>query len=585
MRASLALSVLVIGLLVIFAGCAADTASDPSVPGDAADSNGSVESDDGGDAALADYAVGGDSESGGDEGGDASAEEEVKLFESRPELPPTAEHSAPMPVPRPDEGIGPGESGDKYDHITENEFLRVNDSPLSTFSIDVDTASYSKTRMYLMQQGHTPPPDAVRVEELVNYFSYDYAGPKDEHPFAAHVEVAECPWQPAHRLARVGIKGREIEADKRQRSNLVFLIDRSGSMRPENKLPLLKRGMLMLAEQLVESDMVSIVAYAGSTQTILPPTPGDQWVTISNAINQLSAGGATAGSAGLELAYNTAHENFIQDGVNRVILCTDGDFNVGRTSPGELVRQVEEHAKKNIFMTVLGFGMGNHNDSMLEQISNKGNGNYAFVDTQNEARKVLVQQMSGTLVTIAKDVKIQIEFNPAKVAAYRLIGYENRKLADEDFNDDKKDAGEIGAGHRVTALYEIVPVGAKSDVLTSKVDDLKYQKKPDLTAAAERDELLTLKLRYKQPEGDKSTLMTFAVEDSGKRFGEATTDFKFASAVASFGMLLRGSQFKGNLTYDAVLEIAGAAKGKDEFGYRDEFVRLVERARNLPARR
>ena len=502
------------------------------------------------------------------------------------ETPDVAEHRTPpapaVNQPRPDDGVGPGSAGDRFEHIVENRFLRVTDSPLSTFSIDVDTASYSKSRMYLMQYNRLPPPDAVRIEELINYFSYDYASPKDDHPFAAHVEVAECPWQPQHRLVRVGIKGKEVNQDQRQASNLVFLIDRSGSMRPENKLPLVKHGMQMLVEQLDERDVVTIVAYASGVATILPATPGSDWEVISDAIDQLQAGGATAGGAGLEVAYHAAQQNFIPGGINRVVLCTDGDFNIGRTSPGELVRQVEAEAKKNIFMSVLAFGMGNHNDYMLEQISNKGNGNYAFVDTQQEARKVLVDQMSGTLVTIAKDVKIQIEFNPSAVEGYRLIGYENRKLADEDFNDDKKDAGEIGAGHRVTALYEIVPVGSGSGSADLPgVDPLKYQREVKLSEAAQSGELLTLKLRYKQPEGDKSTLMTIVVEDQAKRFGEATQDFKFTSAVASFAMLLRNSQFKGNATYDAVLEIATAAKGSDEYGYRTEFLSLIKRARDL----
>ena len=480
-----------------------------------------------------------------------------------------------------DDGVGPGRGGDKYAPIVENPFREVRVEPRSTFSIDVDTASYAKTRMYLLQQGMLPPPDAVRIEELVNYFAYDYDPPEDDAPFAARVEVAACPWRPKNRLVRVAIKGQEIEREERPMSNLVFLLDVSGSMNQPNKLPLLKRGMAMLARQLGENDRVAIVVYAGAAGMVLDSTTGDQQETILDALERLQAGGSTNGGEGIRLAYQLALDHFIKGGTNRVILCTDGDFNVGTTSSGELVELAEANAKSGVFLSVLGFGMGNHNDSMLEQISNRGNGNYAFIDSEAEARKVMVDEISGTLFTIAKDVKIQIEFNPAEVAAYRLIGYENRMLAAQDFNDDKKDAGEIGAGHMVTALYEIVPTAEKETVDVPSTDELKYQVGPGLTDAATSGELLTLKLRYKDPDADKSKLLSFPIKDSGHSFSAASKDFQFAASVASFGMLLRGSKYAGNATYDAVLEIAGGASSVDPHGYRAEFIEIVKRAKAL----
>ena len=481
-------------------------------------------------------------------------------------------------IPFADPADREGRSAERFDPIFENPFKITGDHPLSTFSIDVDTASYSKTRQYL-NSGRLPPTDAVRIEELVNYFPYDYLPPMGADPFTAHMEVAECPWRPEHRLARIAIKGREIKRDARPDSNLVFLLDVSGSMNQANKLPLVQRGMRMLIEQLGERDRVAIVTYAGKAGLVLPSTPGDEKAKITGAIDDLQPGGSTAGAAGIELAYKIALENFVEEGVNRVLLCTDGDFNVGTSNMGDLVRLAEKQAKENVFLSILGFGMDNLNDAMLEQVSGKANGTYAFIDTETEARKVLVDQMSGTLVTIAKDVKIQVEFNPAKVKGYRLVGYENRVLAAEDFNDDKKDAGEIGAGHTVTALYEIVPADAKAQVDAAEVDELKYQKPAALTAAADSDELLTLKLRYKQPDGNKSTLMSFPVDDNDQAFGETSEDFQFASAVASFGMLLRGSRYAGNATLEAVEEIAASSLGEDEWGYRAEFVELVQKAK------
>jgi len=509
-----------------------------------------------------------------------SMKEAVKSLDSQRAipLPPTVQNQDPGG----DLGRGPGEGGDRFDRIYENRFLAVTDKPLSTFSIDVDTASYSKIRMFL-QQNRLPRPDAVRIEELVNYFTYGYEAPTDDHPFASRVEITQCPWTPNHRLARIGIKGREIEQAKRPSSNLVFLLDVSGSMESRNKLPLLRRGMKMLVDQLGENDRVAIVVYAGAAGLVLDSTTADQKGVILGALDRLQAGGSTNGGAGIQLAYQVALDHFIKGGVNRVILCTDGDFNVGTTGTGSLVRMAEDNAKSGTFLTVLGFGMGNHNDSMMEQISNKGNGNYAFIDTENEARKVLVEQISSTLVTIAKDVKIQVEFNPKEVAAYRLIGYENRILAAEDFNDDTKDAGEIGAGHTVTALYEIIPMGVSSKAL-GKIDKLKYQKPTKPSGAANNGELLTVKIRYKQPDGDTSKLLEFPIKDTGKRFGQADQDFRFAAAVAQFGMLLRGSEHKGDSNYAAVLEIATEAAAGDKSGYRQEFLELVKLASQLSDR-
>lgn len=482
-----------------------------------------------------------------------------------------------------DEGRGPGIAGDRFDPITDNAFKRVSEHPLSTFSVDVDTASYSKVRDFLVRANQLPRPDAVRIEELINYFDYEYAAPdpSGEHPFAARAEVVSCPWNADHRLARIAIKGRAVAADKRQPSNLVFLIDTSGSMDAPNKLPLVQQGMKLLLSKLGENDRIAIVVYAGSAGLVLDSTPASDAETIRRALTQLAAGGSTNGGAGIELAYQTARDHFIKDGVNRVILCSDGDFNVGTTGTDALVRLVENEAQGGVFLTVLGFGMGNHNDAMLEQISGKGNGNYAFIDTEKEARKVLVEQTDATLVTIAKDVKLQVEFNPAQVSAYRLIGYENRMLAKEDFNDDQKDAGEIGAGHAVTALYEIVPAGKQADAIAPKVDDLKYQSVLQPTAAATNSETLTIKLRYKAPDGDTSQLVQFPVTDAGKSFADADIDIRFAAAVAGFGMKLRRSEYAGNWTYADVEAAAAGATGSDPYGLRAEFIELVRKAAQL----
>jgi len=471
-----------------------------------------------------------------------------------------------------------GFNTESYSHISDNPFLSVAQNPLSTFSIDVDTASYSIVRRFL-DQGRLPPKDAVRIEEMINYFPYAYHPPKDGRPFSFNVEIASCPWNEDHHLVRVGLKGRDVAHDKRPPSNFVFLIDVSGSMQPANKLPLLKKCLRLLTEQLTEDDHVSIVVYAGAAGEVLPSTSGDNQKKILRALDKLEAGGSTHGSQGIQLAYQTAVDNFIPGGVNRVILCTDGDFNVGITSPGELLRLIEEKAKSGVFLSVLGFGMGNYKDSTTDMLADKGNGNYAYIDTLAEGRKVLVEQMSGTLVTIAKDVKIQVEFNPAQASAYRLIGYENRLLNKEDFNNDQKDAGDIGAGHTVTALYEVVPVGKTAG--TPGVDPLKYQKPAKLSRAADSNELLTLKLRYKEPDGDTSKLITAPVADPGGSYERASGDFKFAAAVAEFGMILRDSPHKGTATFDSVRSLARQGLGDDERGYREEFLKLVKQSQNL----
>jgi Ca-activated chloride channel homolog len=471
-----------------------------------------------------------------------------------------------------------------YDHIGENPFLDAKSNPLSTFSIDVDTASYSNMRRFI-NEGSLPPKDAVRVEEMINYFTYDYPQPSDGRPFAVHLDVASCPWETSHRLVRIGLKGKEIATDKRGPSNLVFLLDVSGSMMPPERLPLVKQAMRLLVEKLTENDRVAIVVYAGGPGLALPSTTGDHKEQILEALENLHAGGSTNGAEGIQLAYQIAADNFIKGGVNRVILATDGDFNVGVTNQGDLIRLIEEKAKTGVFLSVLGVGTDNLKDSTMQKLADKGNGNYAYLDLLDEARKVLVQQMNGTLVTIAKDVKIQVEFNPSRVASYRLIGYEKRMLRKEDFNNDKVDAGEIGAGHTVTALYEVVPVGAVSNPAASvpPVDPLKYSsdERSASTPSTSSNEMLTVKLRYKKPDGDKSELVERAVTDTGANFENAPVDLKFAAAVAEFGMILRDSEYKGDGTFGAVLDWAQEGKGSDLNGYRAGFIELVRRAQAL----
>jgi Ca-activated chloride channel family protein len=466
-----------------------------------------------------------------------------------------------------------------YARVDENPFQATLGAPLSTFSIDVDTAAYANLRRFLAQ-GRRPPRDAVRIEEMINYFPYHYAPPAaGGAPFAASLEVAVAPWAPAHRLVRIGLKGREVSDAARPPANLVFLLDVSGSMDEPNKLPLVKQSLRMLVNRLRPDDRVAIVVYAGASGLALPSTSAAQKARILDAIDELQPGGSTNGEAGIQLAYDIAKANFIPGGVNRVILATDGDFNVGTTSEGELTRLVEEKAKSGVFLTVLGFGMGNYKDAMLVTLADKGNGNYAYIDTAAEARKALVEQAGGTLVTIAKDVKIQVEFNPAQVQSYRLIGYEKRMLRTEDFNNDKVDAGEIGAGHTVTALYEIVPVGVVAPE-TGKIDPLRYQQAQEQLrrTAANGDELLTLKIRYKAPTGDVSSKVEFPLRDAGGRFEQASADFKFSAAVAAFGMILRESPYKGAVTLADVTTWARSGLEEDAGGYRSEFLELVSQA-------
>jgi Ca-activated chloride channel family protein len=462
---------------------------------------------------------------------------------------------------------------EEYSRIYENEFKDVSQNPLSTFSIDVDNASYTNVRRFI-NSNRVPHKDAVRIEEMINYFTYDYPEPKGPHPFTITTEIAACPWNKDHQLIHIGLQGKRLNYEDLRPCNLVFLVDSSGSMRSANKLPLLQKSLKLLLEKLDDRDKVAIVAYAGSAGLVLPSTPASKKGNIINALEQLRAGGSTAGGAGIKLAYQVAKENLIKDGNNRVILCTDGDFNVGVSSTGDLVRLIEEKRKDNIYLTICGFGMGNYKDSRMEQISNAGNGNYFYIDNIQEAKKVFVKEMRANLFTIAKDVKIQVEFNPTKVKAYRLVGYENRVLADEDFDDDKKDAGELGAGHTVTALYEIIPAGSDEEV--KKTSALKYQETKVKDTAASSAEIMTVKFRYKPPKEDKSKLIEHPVIDPDISLSETSNNFRFSAAVAGFGMLLRDSKFKGNLTYDAVLELAKASKGKDPEGYRAEFIRLVE---------
>ncbi len=478
------------------------------------------------------------------------------------------------------------EGRERYNHFIENRFLAPSDHPLSTFSIDVDTASYANVRRFLMG-GQRPPRDAVRIEEFVNYFSYGDPAPTGDVPFSVNMEAAACPWHPNHQIVRIGLAGCDVARDQRPAGNLVFLVDVSGSMADGDKLPLVKQSLMMLVDELTENDRVAIVTYAGDAGLRLPSTSGDQKAKIRKAIESLSSGGSTHGSAGITLAYEQAAERFIQGGANRVILATDGDLNVGITSDDALVELISRMAKGGTFLTVLGFGQGNLQDEKMEKLADKGNGVYAYIDSVREARKVLVEQLTGSTITIAKDVKIQVEFNPARVASYRLLGYENRALADRDFRDDTKDAGEIGAGHGVTALYEIKLVGDDTAGEVGGAEPLKYQPQPKPASqpapAPEADadvsrELLTVKLRYKEPDGDTSRLIEVPLADAGKAFEDASADLRFASAVAAFGMILRGSEHSGGATLPMVGKIAAGALGTDDGGYRAEFLDLVRRA-------
>ena len=474
-----------------------------------------------------------------------------------------------------------GSNTESYKGLPENEFTSPLQKALSTFSIDVDRASYSNIRRFI-EYGEMPPPDAVRIEEMINYFTYDYPQPKDEHPFAVSMEVSQAPWNDLHQVVHIGIQGKNLPTATLPASNLVFLIDVSGSMDEANKLPLVKSSFTMLVNQLRPKDHVSIVVYAGAAGTVLEPTSGAEKRKILDALDRLTAGGSTAGAEGLRLAYQKAREHYQPDGNNRVIIATDGDFNVGESSDEAMEDLISEKRKDGIFLTVLGFGMGNYKDSKMEILADKGNGDYGYIDNINEARKMFINEFGGTLFTIAKDVKIQVEFNPAKVQAYRLLGYENRLLRDEDFNDDKKDAGDLGAGHTVTALYEIIPTGVKSSFYD--IDSLKYQKTAPRDASASSDELLTLKLRYHSPQGSKSVLMTETLAATSRPFQDASKNLRWASAVASFGMILKHSEYINDYSVDKVVTLAESAKGKDEEGYRAEFISLVKSCGSLARR-
>jgi Ca-activated chloride channel family protein len=493
-------------------------------------------------------------------------------------LAPAHSNAAPAAPAPPPADVELGANREGYETRDENPFVAPTDQPLSTFSIDVDTAGYANLRRFIEGERQLPPRDAVKIEEMVNYFPYTYADPRGELPFAVTTELAAAPWNEGHHLVRIGVQGRRMSTANLPASNLVFLLDVSGSMSSPDKLPLLKSALSLLVNELRPNDRVAIVVYAGAAGLVLPSTPGTQKDRILAALDQLQSGGSTAGSAGIALAYEVARENFIRGGNNRVILATDGDFNVGPSSDAELVRLIEDKRKQGVFLTVLGFGTGNYQDAKMEKLADTGNGNHAYIDSLAEARKVLVSEMGGTLFTIAKDVKLQIEFNPAEVKAYRLIGYENRMLAARDFNDDKKDAGELGAGHSVTAFYELIPAGSPEPV--AGVDELKYQKVA-ATGAAASTELLTLKLRYKAPDGDTSKLITTAVEDAPAALARTSDDFRFATAVVELGLILRGSEHRGTASYDRLLRRAEGALGADRGGYRAAFLQLARTAQAL----
>jgi len=506
----------------------------------------------------------------------------VTLFAS------SCKKSAPMSMPAPPPGVGGGggvgggiyvvSNREQYGHISESGFILAKNEPLSTFSIDVDSAAYSNVRR-MLREGRLPPKDAVRVEELVNYFDYDYVEPEIDVPFSATVELSAAPWQDERHLVHIGLKSKAVAKQNLPPNNLVFLIDVSGSMASADKLPLLKRAFALLANELRPQDHVAIVVYAGAAGLVLPPTVGSNKPLIHAALERLRAGGSTAGARGIQLAYQTARDNFISGGNNRVVLATDGDFNVGISSEGALVRMIEREREAGVFLSVLGFGTGNLQDSKMEQLADRGNGHYAYIDTILEARRVLVEQLGATLLTVAKDVKIQVEFNPARVHSYRLVGYENRLLRAEDFNDDKKDAGEIGAGHSVTALYEVVPAGA-ADV-GPDIDPLKYQRRSPTEQGLASEELLTLKVRYKEPDSEESRLMSKPVSDQVQTLADSSRTFRLAAGVAEFGMLLRNSEFKGQASYGSAVELVEGAKGSDPSGRWSELVYLMRTAERL----
>lgn len=466
-----------------------------------------------------------------------------------------------------------------YDKITDNPFVAVNQNPLSTFSIDVDGAAYSNVRRFINEKT-LPPAGAVRIEELINYFSYNYEQPKNENPFAVHTELINCPWNNNHHLALIALQGKKMEEENLPPSNLIFLIDVSGSMMDENKLPLVKASLQMLTDKLRPQDKVALVTYAGAAGLVLNATSGNEKEKIKHAINALEAGGSTAGGAGIQLAYNVARNNFMEGGNNRIILCTDGDFNVGESSDDAMERLIEKERNSGIFLSVLGFGMGNYQDAKMQILADKGNGNHAYIDGISEAKKVFVHEFGGTLFTIAKDVKLQVEFNPAIVKGYRLIGYENRMLAKEDFNNDTKDAGELGSGHTVTALYEIIPAGSKESI--DSVDGLHYQNyAKTLPSSSFSKEYMFVKLRYKKPDGHQSILLTHTVQNAINEISKSSMNIRFAASVAAFGLALRNSPYKGMAGFDMAYNLAQNAIGTDKEGYRAEYMRLLRDATML----
>jgi Ca-activated chloride channel family protein len=507
-----------------------------------------------------------------------NSERKAEEKEHDPAKPDAPGEAKPQPALLPPPARGETEGVESYSHFQDNPFLDVLNNPLSTFSSSVDTASFSNVRRFLTQDGRLPPPDAVRVAEMINYFPYTYAQPKGNAPVSFTVDIADCPWQKKHHLLRIAMKGKELSAAEMPPRNFVFLIDTSGSMLVDNRLPLLKKSLAMLTEQLTAKDRVAMVAYAGSAGLVLDSTPGDQKDKILGALGRLEAGGSTNGGDGIRLAYKVAVDNFMKEGINRVILGTDGDFNVGTTSEGDLVRLIEEKRQTGVYLTILGYGIGNLKDATLEKLATHGKGHYAYIDSEAEARKVFVEQ-GASLVTIAKDVKLQVEFNPQMVVAYRLIGYENRLLRAEDFNDDQKHAGDIGTGHTVTALYEIVPAAKAAP--KNEVDPLKYQQRNALTEAASSGEWLTVKMRYKDPDADTSKLLTQPMAGAPGAFDKMPEDFRFAAAVAAFGQMLRSSEYKGEMTWAAVREVAASSLGKDEQGHRKAFLDMVQAAEKL----
>jgi Ca-activated chloride channel homolog len=505
-------------------------------------------------------------------------EKKSKIYSNSPLAQP-----AGMPVPQRSYDAQPIDkeaNSEEYKSEKEIGFKATNKDPQTTFSIDVDRAAYANVRRFLINNGQMPPKDAVRIEEMINYFDYNYAQPMGKDPIAVHTEMTDSPWNKGLKLLHIGLQAKTIPTDNLPASNLVFLIDVSGSMNDPNKLPLLKAAFKLLVDQLREQDKVAIVVYAGAAGLVLPSTSGKDKSKIKDALDNLSAGGSTAGGAGVQLAYKTAIDNLVKNGNNRVILATDGDFNVGVSSSDELEKLIEAKRKSGVFLSVLGFGMGNYKDAKMEVLADKGNGNYAYIDNLMEAEKIFVKEFGGTLFTVAKDVKLQLEFNPKYVAAYRLIGYENRALANEDFKNDAKDAGEMGSGHTVTAIYEIVPAGTESAYLADK---LKYQTFLQ-TSASNSDEVCTVKIRYKLPEKEVSTQMEISVKDKHTKLAETSENMRFAMAVAEFGLLLRESNFKGTANYDQILDLAKNAKGKDDEGYRAEFLKLVKIAKMLENR-